>query len=131
MYCCKPKTLPTQELSQRATKYCSWETMFVVWTVCVSPYLLLLVADKEEVWQKFKPLPDYTAQQPRRQPSSSKTLLMSSVFGSSCRCEQLFSLTKSVISGTRTRRTGKHLEGCMRIATTEIKPVIERLLKQK
>jgi hypothetical protein len=28
-----PKTLPRQELRQRATKYCRWETMFIVWTI--------------------------------------------------------------------------------------------------
>jgi hypothetical protein len=30
---CKPKTLPTKELRQRATNYCRWEIMFIVWTV--------------------------------------------------------------------------------------------------
>jgi hypothetical protein len=54
-----------------------------------------------------------------------------SVFGCNCRCEQLFSLMKSVISRTRTRLTDGHLEGCMLIVTTEIKPDIERLLNQK
>jgi hypothetical protein len=29
---CKPKT-STQEMRQRATKYCHWEIMFIVWTV--------------------------------------------------------------------------------------------------
>jgi hypothetical protein len=33
---CKPKILPTQELRQRATKYCRWEIMFIVWTVYAS-----------------------------------------------------------------------------------------------
>jgi hypothetical protein len=56
---------------------------------------------------------------------------MSSVFGSNWRCEQLSSLMKNVKSRTRTRLADEHLEGCMRIATTEIKPDIERLLKQK
>jgi hypothetical protein len=32
----KPKTLPTQETKQRATKYCRWKIMFIVWTVCDS-----------------------------------------------------------------------------------------------
>jgi hypothetical protein len=31
-----PKTLPASELRQRATKYCRWEVMFVVWTVFAS-----------------------------------------------------------------------------------------------
>jgi hypothetical protein len=30
---CEPQTLPLSELRQRATKYCRWEIMFVVWTV--------------------------------------------------------------------------------------------------
>jgi hypothetical protein len=33
---CKPKTLPTEELRQRDTKYCRWEIMFLVWTVYAS-----------------------------------------------------------------------------------------------
>jgi hypothetical protein len=33
---CKPKTLPTKEMRQRATKYCSWEIMFIVCTVHAS-----------------------------------------------------------------------------------------------
>jgi hypothetical protein len=56
---------------------------------------------------------------------------MSSVFGSNYRCEQLFSLIKNVKSKTRTRLTDQHLQGCMRIATTEIKPDTEKLIKQK
>jgi hypothetical protein len=32
---CKRKTFPTQELRQRATKYCCWE-MFIVWAVYAS-----------------------------------------------------------------------------------------------
>jgi hypothetical protein len=30
------KTLPTQELRQRATKYCRWEIMFIVWAAHAS-----------------------------------------------------------------------------------------------
>jgi hypothetical protein len=52
-------------------------------------------------------------------------LLMSSVFGSSYRCEQLFSIMKNVRSRTRTRLTDEHLDGCMRIATTEIKRILK------
>jgi hypothetical protein len=54
---------------------------------------------------------------------------MSSVFGNVC--EQMSSLMKNVKSRTRTRLTDEHLEGCMRIATTEIKRDIERLLKHE
>jgi hypothetical protein len=32
----EPEALPTQEMRQRATKYCRWEIMFVVWTVYAS-----------------------------------------------------------------------------------------------
>jgi hypothetical protein len=56
---------------------------------------------------------------------------MSSVSGSKYRCEQLFRLMKNVRSRTKTRLTDEHLGGCMRIATTEIKPDFERLLKLK
>jgi hypothetical protein len=57
-------------------------------------------------------------------------LLMSSVFGRKYSCEQLFSLMKADKSRTRTRLTDEHLEGCMRIGTTEIKPHFHRLVMQ-
>jgi hypothetical protein len=38
---------------------------------------------------------------------------------------------KLVRSRTRTLLTEEHLEGCIRIETTEIKPYIERLLEAK
>jgi hypothetical protein len=72
-----------------------------------------------------KLLPDYTAQQPRR--NHLHSLLISSEFGSNYRCEKLFSLKKGVRSRTRTRLIDEHLEGCMRIATAKIIPGIERL----
>jgi hypothetical protein len=56
---------------------------------------------------------------------------MSSVSVSNYRCEQLFSLMKNVKSRTMTHLTDEHLEGCMRIATAEVKPDIERTFKQK
>jgi hypothetical protein len=37
-------------------------------------------------------------------------LLISSVFGSNCHCEQLFDLMKNVKSGIRARLTAEHLE---------------------
>jgi hypothetical protein len=58
-------------------------------------------------------------------------LFMSPVFGSKYGCEQLFNQMKNVKSRARTRLADEHLEGCMRIATTEIKPDTETLLKQK
>jgi hypothetical protein len=57
-------------------------------------------------------------------------LLMSSVFGSDYRCEQLFSWMQNVKSRSRTRLTDEHLEGCTRMATTGIITDAERLLKQ-
>jgi hypothetical protein len=33
---CNPNTLPIQEPRQRATKYCSWEIMFIVWAIYAS-----------------------------------------------------------------------------------------------
>jgi hypothetical protein len=47
------------------------------------------------------------------------------------RCEQLLSFMKNVKSRTRTRLTEEHLEGCMRIATTEIKHDTVGVLNQK
>jgi hypothetical protein len=55
---------------------------------------------------------------------------MSSVSGDTYRCEQLLlNGMKNVKSRTMTRLTHKNLEGCMRTATTEINPNIERLMK--
>jgi hypothetical protein len=56
---------------------------------------------------------------------------MTSVFGSKYRSEKVFNLLKNVKLRIRTRLTDEHLEGCMRIATTEIKPNIKKLLTQK
>jgi hypothetical protein len=53
------------------------------------------------------------------------------VSGTTCLCEQLYTLMKNVKSRTRMCLTDKHLEGCIQIATKEIKPDIEKLLKQK
>jgi hypothetical protein len=58
-------------------------------------------------------------------------LLMSSVFGSNYCCKQLFGLKKNVKSRPKMFLNDEHVEGCMRIATREIKPDTERLLKQK
>jgi hypothetical protein len=56
-------------------------------------------------------------------------LLMSSVFGSNDRCDQLHSLMNYVKSKTRMHLPNKHMEGCMRIIAAEIEPDIETLLK--
>jgi hypothetical protein len=58
-------------------------------------------------------------------------LLMSPLFGSIHHCEQVFTVMKSVESRATTHHTDEHLEESMRIVTTEIKPEIERLLRQK
>jgi hypothetical protein len=42
-----------------------------------------------------------------------------------------YSLMKTVKSRTKTRLLEEHQEGCIRVATTTIKPDIEILLKQK
>jgi hypothetical protein len=52
------------------------------------------------------------------------------VFGSNYRCVQLFSLM-NIKSESGMCLTDEYLERCMQIAATEIKPDIERLLKQK
>jgi hypothetical protein len=78
-----------------------------------------------------KCLPDYTAHHRRkhhnrRRENLKSQLLMFSVF----RSEQVFSFIKNVKSRTEIHVIDEHLERCARIAT-EIKPDIERLLKQK
>jgi hypothetical protein len=45
---------------------------------------------------------------------------ISSMFGSTYRCEQLFSQMKKIKSGIRSRITDEHLEDSLRIATTTI-----------
>ena len=58
-------------------------------------------------------------------------LFMLSMFGSTYLCEQLFSRMKHVKSRIRTRITDAHLEGCLQIAITDIKPDIDKLVQQK
>jgi hypothetical protein len=58
------------------------------------------------------------------------TFLMPSVFGGTCRCEQLYSLVKNVKSRTRKRLTDERLVGCTRIPT-EIKHDIEKITQSK
>lgn len=56
---------------------------------------------------------------------------MMSLFGSTYVCEQLFSRIKHVKSKNRTRITDSHLENSLRIATSKIRPDIEKLVKNK
>ena len=58
-------------------------------------------------------------------------LRMTSLFGTTYLCEQLFSRMKIVKSKARTRITDAHLENSLRIATTSLKPNIDKLVKSK
>jgi hypothetical protein len=57
--------------------------------------------------------------------SEKKILLVSSLFGNTYRCEQVFSLIKNVKSWTKTRHTDEHVEERMLIAVRSIKTHIE------
>jgi hypothetical protein len=57
--------------------------------------------------------------------------VLARLFGSNYRFEQLFNLMKNAKSRTKMCLTDELLEGCMRIATTDIKRDTERLFKQK
>jgi hypothetical protein len=54
-----------------------------------------------------------------------KVALLMSLVIATYDCEQLISLTKNAKSRTRSCLGDKHLEGSIKIATTEIKPDIE------
>uniref|UniRef100_A0A2S2QNF6 General transcription factor II-I repeat domain-containing protein 2A n=1 Tax=Sipha flava TaxID=143950 RepID=A0A2S2QNF6_9HEMI len=58
-------------------------------------------------------------------------LFMFSLFGSTYICEQLFSRMKNTKSKNRSTISDKHLESCIRIATTSIDPDITSLISQK
>lgn len=58
-------------------------------------------------------------------------LKMTSLFGTTYLCEQLFSRMKCVKSKTRARITDGHLENSLRIATTTIGANIDKLVKNK
>jgi hypothetical protein len=47
------------------------------------------------------------------------------------RAVQLYNLLKKVVPRNMMHLTEVHVEGCMAITTTDIKPSTERLLKQK
>ena len=57
-------------------------------------------------------------------------LVMSSLFGSTYICKQLFSRMKWIKSKIRTKISQEHLEDSLRIATTSIKPDIDVLASQ-
>jgi hypothetical protein len=60
-------------------------------------------------------------------------LLMLWVFGSTCRCEQLFSLMKNVelISRTHILLMNTWRDACMRVSASQIKPDIYKWSQQK
>jgi hypothetical protein len=62
--------------------------------------------------------------------NSESVLLMSSVSGSNTSREKMHSLMKN-IKTRRARLIDEDLEGCMRIATTDIKSHTEGFLKQE
>jgi hypothetical protein len=55
----KPKTLATQEMRQRATKYCHWEIMLIVYTVhaplSATPLISLPFTSNGPRTQRFAP----------------------------------------------------------------------------
>ncbi|XP_041419118.1 general transcription factor II-I repeat domain-containing protein 2-like [Xenopus laevis] len=57
-------------------------------------------------------------------------LFMSSLFGSTYICEQLFSRMKHTKSKIRTKLSDEHLENSLRIATTSMEPDIDALVYQ-
>jgi hypothetical protein len=58
-------------------------------------------------------------------------IFITSMFGSTYKCEQLFSQMKNVKSSIRSRITDEHLESSLRIATTNIEPDLKVILRQK
>ena len=57
-------------------------------------------------------------------------LFMSSLFGSTYICEQLFSGVKHIKSKIRTKISDEHLENSLTIATTSIEPDIHAVVSQ-
>ena len=54
---------------------------------------------------------------------------MASVFGSTYRCEKLFSSMKHTKNTLRTTLTDAHLNDCLLLANSSLKPDIEKLSK--
>ena len=59
------------------------------------------------------------------------SLLMSSLFGSTYICEQVFSRMKNIKCKSRTRITDDNLESSLRVASSAISPNIESLVAAK
>jgi len=65
-------------------------------------------------------------------PALSKHAMVSfSLFGSTYRCEQLFSQMKNVKNGRRQRLTDKHIADILRVTTSTIKVDIDSVVKSK
>lgn len=60
-----------------------------------------------------------------------QAVFMTSLFGSTYICEQLFSRMKYTKSKTRSKISDEHLENSLRIATTSMEPDIEALVCEK
>ena len=58
-------------------------------------------------------------------------LLMSSLFGSTYICEQVFSRMKNIKCKSRTRITDNNLESSLRVASSSISPDIQSLVTAK
>lgn len=80
--------------------------------------------DLLDFYSKYVSITDF----PKIRDHALKTI---SLFGSTYTCEQLFSRMKNMKSKTRTRITDVHLENSLRIATSNIKPDIDKLVKNK
>ena len=52
------------------------------------------------------------------------------VFGSTYKCEQIFSQKKQIKSVHRSRLTDEHLHSILRIGTTKLQPDISLLVKE-
>uniref|UniRef100_A0A0L8I0Q3 HAT C-terminal dimerisation domain-containing protein n=1 Tax=Octopus bimaculoides TaxID=37653 RepID=A0A0L8I0Q3_OCTBM len=64
-------------------------------------------------------------------PSGKYTSLVASLFGSTYQCEQLFSKLKQTKNNLRTRLTDNHLDNILLLASTSLKPNIEKLSRNK
>ena len=62
---------------------------------------------------------------------SKHTMVYFSLFGSTYRCEQLFSQMKNVKNDRRQRLTDKHLADILRVATSTIEVDIDSIVKSK
>ena len=56
---------------------------------------------------------------------------MASIFGSTYTCEQMFSRMKFTKSQQRSTITDEHLNDCLRVATSKLRPNIIKLAREK